>query len=86
MKLQRQINNPGCVYITTNKNKTTLYTGVTTNLLKRISEHKYKKYPNSFTLNIIWICWFILNVMNQLRLQLRKKKELKQGAGNRKLN
>mgnify|MGYP002522753256 CR=1 FL=1 len=30
----------GIVYILTNKNKTTLYTGVTRNLQRRISEHK----------------------------------------------
>ena len=30
----------GIVYILTNKNKTTLYTGVTRNLQRRIAEHK----------------------------------------------
>ena len=33
----------------TNKNKTTLYLGVTSNLLNRVHEHKTKKYKNSFT-------------------------------------
>ena len=32
------------VYITTNKNKTVLYTGVTSNLIKRIYQHKTKYY------------------------------------------
>ena len=32
------------VYILTNKNKTVLYTGVTSNLLKRIYRHKTKAY------------------------------------------
>jgi putative endonuclease len=32
--------NEYCVYILTNKNKTTLYTGMTSNLAKRIWEHK----------------------------------------------
>ena len=39
----------GCIYIMTNKNRTTLYVGVTSDLLSRIIEHKTHKYPNSFT-------------------------------------
>jgi putative endonuclease len=31
-----------CVYIMTNKNNAVLYTGVTSNLFKRVSEHKSK--------------------------------------------
>ncbi len=38
-----------CVYILTNKNKTTLYTGVTSELQRRILEHKTHYYPKSFT-------------------------------------
>ena len=33
----------------TNKNKTTLYIGVTSSLATRILEHKEHKYPKSFT-------------------------------------
>lgn len=40
---------PGFIYIITNKNNTTLYIGVTSNLPKRITEHKEKKYPTSFS-------------------------------------
>jgi putative endonuclease len=39
----------GCVYIVTNARHTVLYTGVTSNLISRISEHKTKRYPNAFT-------------------------------------
>ena len=39
----------GCIYFMTNKHKTTLYLGVTSDLLNRINEHKTKKYSNSFT-------------------------------------
>ena len=39
----------GSVYILTNINKTTLYTGVTSDLVSRILEHKQKKNPNSFS-------------------------------------
>ena len=40
---------PGYVYIMTNKNNTTLYVGVTSDLERRVKEHKRKKYPKSFT-------------------------------------
>jgi putative endonuclease len=39
----------GCVYILANAHNTVLYTGVTSDLISRISEHKSKKYPDSFT-------------------------------------
>ena len=39
----------GCIYFLTNKHKTTLYLGVTSDLIRRIQEHKNKIYPNSFT-------------------------------------
>jgi len=39
----------GCVYIITNKRNAVFYTGVTSDILGRIWEHKNKKYPNSFT-------------------------------------
>ena len=39
----------GSVYILTNSKKTVLYTGVTSDLGKRLREHISKKYPVSFT-------------------------------------
>lgn len=39
----------GTVYILTNKNQTTLYTGVTSNLPARILQHRSCYYPNSFS-------------------------------------
>ena len=40
---------PGFIYIMTNKNNTTLYTGVTSDLPRRVMEHKNKIHPLSFT-------------------------------------
>ena len=37
------------VYILTNRNHTVLYTGVTSDLIRRIYEHKSHADPNSFT-------------------------------------
>jgi len=39
----------GTVYIMTNVLKSVLYTGVTSDLIRRVQEHKNKKYPMSFT-------------------------------------
>ena len=39
----------GAVYIITNKNKTTLYTGVKSNLKRRITEHKQHIHSGSFS-------------------------------------
>ena len=39
----------GWVYIMTNKHNTTLYTGVTSNLTKRVLQHKKGTFPESFT-------------------------------------
>lgn len=39
----------GCVYILTNTHHTTLYVGVTSDLVSRLAEHLNKKYPKSFT-------------------------------------
>ncbi|MEO9571881.1 MAG: GIY-YIG nuclease family protein [Polaribacter sp.] len=40
---------PGFIYILTNKNTTTLYVGVTNNIITRIQQHKDKINPKSFT-------------------------------------
>tara|TARA_R110002049_G_scaffold81007_1_gene205992 strand:+ start:227 stop:514 length:288 start_codon:yes stop_codon:yes gene_type:complete len=40
---------PGYVYILTNKNNTTLYVGVTSNLKQRILQHKERQDKKSFT-------------------------------------
>ncbi len=41
--------NSAWVYIITNKNNTTLYTGVTTDLSTRLWEHRNKQSSNSFS-------------------------------------
>ena len=39
----------GVIYILTNKNRTTLYVGLTSDLITRLHDHQTKKYTNSFT-------------------------------------
>jgi putative endonuclease len=45
--IQKQMG--GWVYIMCSMNHSTLYVGVTSNIASRVSEHKQKIYPNSFT-------------------------------------
>ena len=40
---------PGYTYIMTNKWNTVLYTGCTSDIVKRVKEHKQHKYKGSFT-------------------------------------
>ena len=39
----------GCVYIMTNQRHSVFYTGVTSDIVSRVSQHKNKIYPDSFT-------------------------------------
>jgi putative endonuclease len=39
----------GSTYIITNKNRSTLYTGATSDLESRVMEHRLKEYPTSFS-------------------------------------
>ncbi|KQB99507.1 GIY-YIG nuclease family protein [Pedobacter sp. Hv1] len=53
----------GAVYIITNYTQTTLYTGVTSELLFRIKEHREKIYPNSFSAKykltrLVYFCFY----------------------------
>ncbi len=39
----------GCIYFMSNQYRTVLYLGVTSDLIRRVQEHKNKVYPGSFT-------------------------------------
>ena len=39
----------GCIYIMTNKQHAVFYTGVTSDIIGRVWDHKNKTYPKSFT-------------------------------------
>ena len=64
------------VYITTNKNNNTLYTGVTSSLVKRIQQHKEGRVI-SFTkkYNLNKLVYF--EQMSDIRSAIQREKELK---------
>ena len=65
------------VYITTNKNKTVLYTGVTNNLKRRLKEHKEKINPKSFAAryNVEFLVYF--EYFKWIELTIAREKEIK---------
>ena len=74
----------GFTYIMTNKNHTTLYVGVSSEIKERVFQHKEKIYPNSFTAryNLTKLVYFVFHELietaiereNQLKAGSRKKK------------
>lgn len=71
----------GYVYILANKNNTTLYVGVTSNLVRRIQQHKTKHYKNSFSAryNVDKLVYY--EVFQDIGEAIKREKQLK--AGNR---
>ena len=75
----------GAIYIMTNKNKTTLYVGVTSDLKRRIYEHRNHIYKNAFTTryNLEYLVYYetfysieeAISREKQIKKYTRKKKE-----------
>jgi putative endonuclease len=72
----------GFTYIMTNKNNTTLYVGVCSEIKTRVMEHKEKFYPKSFTAryNLNKLVYFEFHDL--IDTAIEREKQLK--AGNRK--
>ncbi len=72
----------GSIYILTNKYHTVLYTGVTSDLKKRIYQHKNKEFKSSFTVN--YNCDKLVYFENFIRIEeaIAREKQIK--GGNRK--
>lgn len=77
---------PGFIYILTNKNHTTLYIGVTSNLPQRILEHKQKKYRNSFSAmyNLDKLVYW--EAFQEIGEAIGREKQLKAGSRQKKLD
>lgn len=76
----------GVVYILTNFTQTTLYVGVTSDLLFRIKEHKEKLYPTSFTAkyNIDKLVYYFF--FSSIEEAINEEKRIKAGSRVKKLN
>jgi len=71
----------GYVYFLTNKNNTVIYIGVTSNLLRRIYEHKTKKFKG-FTAKYNCDKLVYFEEFDNIQEAITREKQLK--AGNRK--
>ena len=76
----------GVVYIMTNKSHSVLYTGVTSNFIKRIQEHRGKFYPASFTsrYNVIHLVYFAF--FSTIEEAIAEEKRIKAGSRKEKCN
>jgi len=74
-----------CVYITTNKNNGVLYTGVTSNLYKRVSEHK-NKAVDGFTskYNITKLVYY--EEYETMPEAIAREKQIKGGSRKKKID
>ncbi len=75
----------GAIYILTNKNNTVLYTGVTSDLRKRLYEHKNKIYATSFTkkYNVSKLVYF--EVFSLIEEAIAREKQIKSGSRKKKI-
>ena len=75
----------GAVYIMTNQWNTTLYTGVTSDLPKRIYQHKNKIYNESFSarFNLTKIVYF--EAFHSIEEAIHREKQIKAGSRSKKI-
>jgi len=73
-----------CVYILTNKSHTVLYTGVTSNLGKRVHEHKTKIVPG-FTsrYNVDKLVYY--ETTDDIQAAIAREKQIKAGSRQKKI-
>lgn len=78
------MNTGGYVYILTNKNHTTLCTGVTIDLVRRVSEHKEHKLKG-FTkrYNVDILVYF--EFLGSISLAIEREKIIKSGSRQKKI-
>lgn len=70
----------GCVYIMTNIGNTVLYSGVTSDLISRVLEHKSGKYPNSFTSRYSVKKLVYYEVLPSIEEAIDREKQIKGGS------
>jgi len=80
------MNKGGYTYILTNDNNTVLYTGVTNDLKRRVTEHKTKFNPKSFTAryNINKLVYY--ETFGRITDAIAREKQLKAGSRKKKMD
>ena len=76
---------PGYVYILTNKNNTTLYVGVTSNLEQRLKQHRNDLNPKSFTSRYKLYKLVYVEMYQMIGDAIAREKQLKAGSRAKKI-
>ena len=74
------------IYILTNRNKTVLYTGVTSDIRKRVSEHITKLHPNSFTARYNTDQLVYFEPFDNISDAITREKQIKSGSRQKKID
>ena len=73
------------VYIMTNERNTVLYTGVTTDLRLRVSQHKAKTDPHSFTARYNATKLVFFETTSDVIAAIAREKQIKTGSRRKKI-
>jgi putative endonuclease len=79
------MSNQYCVYIITNRHNTTLYTGITNDLKRRVYEHKSKAaigFSNKY--NLFKLVYY--EMVEDINSAISREKQLKAGPRRRKID
>ena len=68
------------MYIMASKHNTTIYVGVTSNLKKRVLQHKSKHHPHSFTARYNCSKLVYYNEFASITAAIREEKRIKGGS------
>ena len=74
----------GTVYIMTNVLHSVLYTGVTSDLIMRVQEHKTKAHPESFTARYNVVILVYYNSFSTIEEAILEEKRIKAGSRKQK--
>ncbi|MCO6482382.1 MAG: GIY-YIG nuclease family protein [Flavobacteriales bacterium] len=75
----------GSVYILANRANGVLYTGVTSNLVRRVLEHRARKHPGSFTAryNVFLLVYY--EHFDRIVAAIAREKQIKAGSRKAKI-
>ena len=73
------------VYIMTNQRNGTLYTGVSSDLIKRVYEHKNNLFKDSFTAKYNCKMLVVYELIDSMESAIMREKQIKGGTRKKKL-